>query len=61
MAESGGDAVNQHCGVSCTGEANGMVVADQLLRKHGVIREDEVWVHGMWTPDKVSGVKFQVG
>ena len=33
-------------------EANGMVVVDQLLRKHGVIREDEVWVHGMWTPDK---------
>ena len=33
-------------------EANGMVVVDRLLRKHGVIREDEVWVHGMWTPDK---------
>ena len=33
-------------------EANGMIVVDQLLRKHGVIREDEVWVHGMWTPDK---------
>ena len=29
-----------------------MVVVDRLLRKHGVIREDEVWVHGMWTPDK---------
>ena len=44
--------MNQHCGVACRGEANGMVVVDQLLRKHGVIREDEVWVHGMWTPDK---------
>ena len=33
-------------------EANGMLVVDQLLRKHGVIREDEVWVHGMWMPDK---------
>ena len=29
-----------------------MVVVDQLLRKHRIIREDEVWVHGMWTPDK---------
>ena len=44
--------MSQHCGVSCKGEANGMVVVDQLLRKHGIIREDEVWVHGMWTPDK---------
>ena len=33
-------------------EANGMIVVDRLLRKHGIIREDEVWVHGMWTPDK---------
>ena len=44
--------MSQHCGVSCKGEANGMIVVDRLLRKHGIIREDEVWVHGMWTPDK---------
>ena len=31
-------------------EANGMRVAEQLLRANGVIPPDEVWVHGMWTP-----------
>ena len=31
-------------------EANGMRVAEELLRANGVIPPDEVWVHGMWTP-----------
>lgn len=31
-------------------EANGMRVAEELLRENGVIPPDEVWVHGMWTP-----------
>ena len=31
-------------------EANGMSVAEELLRANGVIPPDEVWVHGMWTP-----------
>jgi len=31
-------------------EANGMVVAEALLRSRGMIPDDEVWVHGMWTP-----------
>lgn len=33
-------------------EVNGMQVVDGLLRRHGQIAENEVWVHGMWTPDK---------
>lgn len=31
-------------------EANGMRVAEELLRANGVIPSGEVWVHGMWTP-----------
>ena len=31
-------------------EANGMRVAEELLRANGMIPPDEVWVHGMWTP-----------
>ena len=31
---------------------NGMMVVDSLLRKNGLVAADEVWVHGMWTPDK---------
>jgi len=33
-------------------EVNGMLVVDGLLRRHGLVAPDEVWVHGMWTPDK---------
>lgn len=33
-------------------EVNGMEVVDRMLREHGVIGADEVWVHGMWTPGK---------
>ena len=33
-------------------EANGMETVATLLRDHDVIRDDEVWVHGMWTPGK---------
>lgn len=33
-------------------EPNGMAVVDELLRCHGKVAEDEVWVHGLWTPDK---------
>ena len=33
-------------------EVNGMAVVDGLLRERGLVRPDEVWVHGMWTPDK---------
>ena len=33
-------------------EANGMETVATLLRDHGIIRDDEVWVHGMWTPGK---------
>lgn len=33
-------------------EVNGMDVVDRMLREHGVIGADEVWVHGMWTPGK---------
>ncbi len=31
---------------------NGMLVVDSLLQQKGMIAADEVWVHGMWTPDK---------
>ena len=31
---------------------DGMAVVDGLLRRHGVVKDDEVWVHGMWTPGK---------
>ena len=33
-------------------EVNGMFVVDDLLRKQAMMAADEVWVHGMWTPDK---------
>ena len=33
-------------------EVNGMLIVDSLLRQHDLIKSDEVWVHGMWTPDK---------
>lgn len=33
-------------------EANGMMVVDSLLRKNGLVADDEAWVHGMWTLDK---------
>ncbi len=33
-------------------QMDGMLVVDGLLRQHGLIAADEVWVHGMWTPDK---------
>ena len=33
-------------------EPNGMAVVDELLHLNGRIESDEVWVHGMWTPDK---------
>lgn len=33
-------------------EVNGMAVVDALLRQHGRIAADEVWVHGMWTAGK---------
>lgn len=33
-------------------EVNGMEVVDRLLREHGLVSADEVWVHGMWTPGK---------
>lgn len=33
-------------------EPNGMMVVDALFRKHGIILPGEVWVHGMWTPEK---------
>ncbi len=33
-------------------EVNGMAVVDSLLRAKGLIKPNEVWVHGMWTPDK---------
>ncbi len=33
-------------------EVNGMAVVDSLLRAEGIVGPDEVWVHGMWTPDK---------
>lgn len=31
-----------------TREVNGMQVVDALLSKQGVIKPDEVWIHGMW-------------
>ena len=31
---------------------NGMAVVDALLRANGLIKPNEVWVHGMWTFDK---------
>ncbi len=33
-------------------EVNGMMVVDELLRDRGIIKADEVWVHGMWTFSK---------
>lgn len=33
-------------------EVNGMAVVDAFLRTNGLIQPNEVWVHGMWTPDK---------
>lgn len=33
-------------------EVNGMAVVDSFLRANGLIKPNEVWVHGMWTPDK---------
>ena len=33
-------------------EVNGMAVVDSLLRAKGLIKPNEVWVHGMWTPVK---------
>lgn len=33
-------------------EVNGMKVVDGFLRTAGLVGDDEVWVHGMWTPDK---------
>lgn len=36
----------------CRREVNGMEVVDGFLRTAGLVGDDEVWVHGMWTPDK---------
>ena len=33
-------------------EANGMRVAAEILERAGLVANDEVWVHGMWTWDK---------
>ena len=42
-------------------EVNGMAVVDALFRANGVIRPGEVWVHGMWTPDKwLRGLKAKL-
>lgn len=38
--------------VRCRREVNGMEIVDGFLRTAGLIGADEVWVHGMWTPDK---------
>lgn len=38
--------------VRCGREVNGMEVVDGFLRTAGLVGDDEVWVHGMWTPDK---------
>lgn len=36
----------------CRREVNGMEVVEAFLRAAGFVGADEVWVHGMWTPDK---------
>ena len=39
------------CPMSVRG-VNGMAVVDAFLRANGLVKPDEVWVHGMWTFDK---------
>ncbi len=33
-------------------EVDGMAVVDSFLRAKGLVKPNEVWVHGMWTPNK---------